>query len=72
MFPTHDSEALASIIAEVANNGEEARRRATSAKEIVSRIFSWKETARAYFSLFEEVAHLEKTMGVSDVYSERR
>ena len=72
MFPTHDSEALASIIAEVANNGEEARRRATSAKEIVSRIFSWKETARAYFSLFEEVAHFEKTMGVSDVYSERR
>ena len=60
-FPTHDSSALASLIAEVANDNGEARRRAAAAKEIVPRIFCWKKTARAYFSLFEEVAGLRST-----------
>ena len=59
-FPTHDSSALASLIGEVAGNGEEVRRRAKKAKEIAPRIFCWKRTARAYFSLFEEVAGLRK------------
>jgi glycosyltransferase involved in cell wall biosynthesis len=57
-FPTHDSSVLASLIAEVANDSGEARRRAAAAKEIVPRIFCWKKTAREYFSLFEEVTDL--------------
>jgi glycosyltransferase involved in cell wall biosynthesis len=59
-FPTHDSSALADLIAEVAEDGEEARRRAKAAKEIVPQVFCWKKTARAYFSVFEEVAGLRK------------
>jgi glycosyltransferase involved in cell wall biosynthesis len=61
-FPTKDSSALANVIAVVANNGEESRRRATAAKGIVSCIFSWEKTARGYFSLFEEVAGLPRTV----------
>ena len=61
MFPTHDSSALAEIIAAVANNGEEAQRRAAEAKNIVPRIFSWRKTARAYFSLFEQAAGVQRT-----------
>ena len=60
-FPTHDSSALASLIAEVAHDSRESRRRAMEAKEIVPRVFCWKKTARAYFSLFEEVAGLRST-----------
>jgi glycosyltransferase involved in cell wall biosynthesis len=60
-FPTHDSSALASLIAEVADDNSEARRRAMAAKEIVPHVFCWKKTARAYFSLFEEVAGLRST-----------
>lgn len=60
-FPTHDSSVLADLIGEVAGNGEEVRRRTKEAKELVPRIFCWKKTARAYFSLFEEVAGLRTT-----------
>jgi glycosyltransferase involved in cell wall biosynthesis len=59
MFPTHDSGALADVIMEVANNSKEARLRATAAQEIVGHVFCWKETARNYFSVFEEVAGLQ-------------
>ena len=59
-FPTHDSSVLADLIAEVTEDGQEARRRAKAAREIVPQIFCWKKTARAYFSLFEEVAGLRK------------
>ena len=59
MFPTHHSGALADLIAEVASNGDEARRRAAAAKEIVPRVFSWRNAARGYFSLFAEVAGLK-------------
>jgi glycosyltransferase involved in cell wall biosynthesis len=62
MFPTYDSSALADVIAEVASNGEEARRRSAAAKEIVPRIYCWKKTARGYFSLFEQVAGLRGTV----------
>jgi len=58
MFPTHDSSALADVIAEVAKNGEEARRRAAAAMEIAPRVFSWPKSARGYFSVFEQVAGL--------------
>lgn len=61
-FPTHDSGALANLIAEVAENRNEARRRAVAAKELVSRVYCWKTTARAYFSLFEQVASMESTV----------
>ena len=61
-FPTHDSGALANLIAEVAENRDEARRRAAAAKELVSRVYCWKTTARAYFSLFEQVASMESTV----------
>jgi len=57
-FPTHDSNELANLIARVAENGEEARRRATTAKEIIVRVYSWKRTAREYFYLFEQAAGL--------------
>ncbi|MGO9317710.1 MAG: hypothetical protein ACLP1U_07835, partial [Terracidiphilus sp.] len=52
---------LASLIAEVADDNREALRPAAAAKEIVPRIFCWKKTARADFSLFEEVAGLQST-----------
>lgn len=61
-FPTHDSGALANLIAEVAENRDEARRRAAAAKELVSRVYCWRTTARAYFSLFEQVASMESTV----------
>jgi glycosyltransferase involved in cell wall biosynthesis len=55
-FPTYDSDALADVISEVAVNRDEAHRRAMAAKSIVSSVFCWKNTSRAYFSLFEELA----------------
>jgi glycosyltransferase involved in cell wall biosynthesis len=65
-FPTHDSDALANLICEVAENNEEARRRARAAKEIVPRVFCWKNTAHAYFSLFEQVAGMGVTVFQGD------
>jgi glycosyltransferase involved in cell wall biosynthesis len=61
-FPTHDSGALANLIVEIAGNRGEARRRAAAAREIVSRLFSWRNTARAYFSLFEQLASLRSAV----------
>jgi glycosyltransferase involved in cell wall biosynthesis len=60
-FPVYDSDALANVIAEMASNQVETCRRAMAAKETVPRVFGWKKTARAYFSLFEEVAGLRNT-----------
>lgn len=59
MFPTHDSDALADVISEITRNPDEAHRRATAAQQIVQNVFCWKNTAREYFSVFEEVAGLK-------------
>ena len=60
-FPPHDSTALANLITWVVNNPVEVSSRAAAAKKIVSSVYSWKNTARAYFSLFEQIIDLRRS-----------
>lgn len=66
-FPTNESRALADVIEQVSKNGEEARRRAAAAKEIVPNVFCWRNTARGYFSVFERLAKSEESRASANV-----